>query len=391
MRLPFFKVAFKNQWVSMVIYCSVIVLYGLLIMLAYLSMVEGTVNDPSATSEGLTVTDLGKDGSGTDVLNLTWETEAGISYHAALGIRNLTSAEALMDPMVMKGLLDGTLDISDLPGIELIYNGTGTFVEFPNRNASTIFAVLLVPTSMDPMDSGLRGPVFTKDLVKTTDFDELFKDNPMMKAFFGDRMIDYSTLEGYLMLEYFTMWPLFFVIYIAVKTSSAISKHVEDHSIDILLATGYSRNRFLSEKLLLITVNTFLLLASAFIGIVLGALLIGKAPPMVGSLYALLGSIPMCLAFIGISLVITVLVDEGGKAVGAVLGFIIFEYILQIVANIASWGTTLKYFSLFSYWDSLELGIDHHVNGLDMLVPTVLGLGLIVLSFVIFNRKEIHA
>ncbi len=391
MKLPFFKVAFRNQWVSMVIYCSVMVLYGLLIMLAYMSMVEGSVNDPSATNEGLTVTNVGKDDTGTEVLNLTWETEAGISYHTALGIKNLTSAQYLLDPQVIKGVMDGTLDLSDIPGVDILYNGTGTFVEFRNSNGSTIFAILLVPISGDPMDSGLRGPVYTKDLEKTTDFDELFKDNPMMKAFFGERMIDYSTLEGYLMLEYFSMWPLFFVIYIAIKSSSAVSKHVEDHSIDILLATGYSRNRFLSEKLLLIAVNTVLLVVSALLGIFFGALLIGKAPPMVGSLYALIGSIPMCLAFIGISFAITVLVDESGKAVGAVLGFIIFQYILQIVANIASWGSTLKYFSLFSYWDSLELGIDHHVSGLDMLVPTLIGVGLIVVSFIIFNRKEIHA
>jgi len=391
MKLPFFKVAFRNQWLSMTIYCSVIVLYGLLIMLAYLSMVEGSVNDPSATSEGLTVTDLGKDDTGISVLNLTWETAAGISRHEAIGIKKLSSAEALMDPMVMEGLLDGTIGISDLPGIELIYNGTGTFVEFQNRNGSTIFAVLLVPTSGDPVDSGLRGPVYTKDLLSTSDFDALLKDNPMMKAFFGDRFIDYTTVQGYLMLEYFTMWPLFFVIYIAVKASSAVAKHVEDHSIDILLATGYSRNRFLAEKLLLIAVNMSVLLASALLGIFIGALMIGKAPPIEGSAYALLGSIPMCLAFVGISLIITVSIDEGSKAIGAVLGFIIFQYILQIVANIASWGSTLKYFSLFTYWDSLELGLDHHVSGLDMLVPTLIGIGLIVVSFIIFNRKEIHA
>lgn len=391
MKLPFFKVAFKNQWVSMTIYSSVIVLYGLLIMLAYMSMVAGSVNDPSTTNEGLTLTNIGKDDNGNEVLNLTWETEAGISYHMVVGIRNLTSMETLMDPLVVKGLRDGTLDISELPGLELIYNGTGTFIEFPNRNGSMIFAVLLVPTSGDMADSGLRGPVYAKDLMRSSDFDALLKDNPMMKAFFGERVIDYTTVEGYLMVEYFSMWPLFFVIYIAVKSSSAVSKHVEDHSIDILLATGYSRNRFLAEKVLLMALNMAILIVSALLGIFLGALMIGKAPPLTGSIYALLGSIPMCLAFVGISFVITVLVDEGGKAVGAILGFIIFQYILQIVANIASWGSTLKYFSLFSYWDSLELGIDHQVSGLDMLVPTAIGIGLIVLSFIIFNRKEIHA
>lgn len=390
MRLPLFKAAFRYQWVSMTVYGSILFLYGILIMLAFLS-IQGSVNDPNATAEGLTVTNVGKDASGYDTMNLTWETEAGVSYHIALGIANLTSIEPLMDQTTLDKLISGELLLTDIPGIEVLYNGTGTFVEFPNGNGSTVFAVLLVPSSGDPMDIRIRGPVYTKDLVKTTDFDEMLKDNPMMKAFFGDRVIDYGELEGYITVEYFSMWPLFFVIYIAIKTSTAVSKHVEDHSLDMLLSTGYTRTRFLAEKLLVIGVNVAVVTISAFAGVVVGSFLVGQSPPLIGIALNFIGSIPVCLAFVGIALVVSVLLDEGGKAVGAMLGVIIFQYIIQIVANIASWGDKLKYISLFTYWDSLELGLDHYVDPIDMLVPTVLGIGLIALSFYLFEKKEIHA
>jgi len=391
MKLPLFSAAFKNQWVSMVIYCMVLFLYGALITLAFTSMITGMINDPSATAEGLTVTKLGEDDLGNEVLNLTWETEAGVSYHTAFGVRNLSTMEPLMDEDIVQRLISGELNISEVPGLEVLYNGTGTTVEFSNRNGSTVFAVLLVPSNGNPMDMDLRGPVYTADLMKSSDIDEFIKDNPMMKAFFGERMVDYTSLEGFITVEYFSMWPLFFVIYIAMKTSTSVSKHVEDRSMDVLLGTGYSRNRFLTEKLLVIFVNVVVLVLSAWSGVVLGALIIGETPPLTGVSLNFLGSIPLCLAFIGISLLLSVLIDEGGKAIGAVLGVIIFQYILLIVANIATWGTTLKYFSLFSYWDSMELGLDHVVDPVDMMVPTVLGAALIVVSYVIFNKKEIHA
>ncbi len=142
---------------------------------------------------------------------------------------------------------------------------------------------------------------------------------------------------------------------------------------------------------LFIAVNVAAVMLSAWLGVIVGALMIGKAPPFLGVSLNFLGSLPLCIAFIGISLLLSVLLDESGKSVGAILGIIIFQYILLIVSNIAKWGGTLKYFSLFTYWDSMELGLDHIVDPVDMMVPTLLGIILIAVSFLMFNRKEIPA
>jgi len=161
--------------------------------------------------------------------------------------------------------------------------------------------------------------------------------------------------------------------------------------MDILLATGYSRTRFLNEKMLLVLVNLALVLIFAFLGLLLGTIMIGETFPLGGMIFSFLDSIPLALAFIGLSLLVSVLVDEGGKAIGVVMGLVVGEYILLIVANLASWGSTLEWFTLFSYSDPYRAMIDNSLDAVNVIVPLAVAFVSITLSYILFNRKEIHA
>ncbi|MDG6224759.1 MAG: ABC transporter permease [Candidatus Thermoplasmatota archaeon] len=389
MKMPLFKAALANQWLSMTIFAAVLVFYGMLIMTAFVS-VQQTMSDPMVEGEGIKLTQMEEDPPGTERYNLTWDTEAGIAYHTAIGIKDLSSAAYFMDPAMIEGILNGSVGLDEVPGVTVLYNGTGTFVEFENVNGSVMFAVLLYPSNGGLSEAIMRGPLSSSELEMRSAFDEYLKDNPMMKGLFGDRMINFADLDGFIVIEYFSMWPLLFVIYLAIKASSSISKHVEDRSMDLLLATGYTRTRFLTEKMLVVAFNVLLLLICAWGGLVLGCIFIGKPIPILGITYGFLGSLPMTFAFIGIASLASSLIDEGGKTVGAVLGFTIFQYILQIVANIASWGDTLSYFTLFSYYDPFELVLDLSFDPLNVIVPTVLGILTLAGSYIIFNRRDIR-
>ncbi|MGA1793637.1 MAG: hypothetical protein ACMUHM_06780, partial [Thermoplasmatota archaeon] len=70
MKLPLFKAAFKDQRVSMWIYAGVMFFYGLLIMLAFLS-VEQTLSDPFHKVNDLKLTKIDVDPSGDVIFNLS--------------------------------------------------------------------------------------------------------------------------------------------------------------------------------------------------------------------------------------------------------------------------------------------------------------------------------
>jgi ABC-2 type transport system permease protein len=424
MRLPLFRAALKDSRLSTMIYCVVLVLYGLMIMSAFSSVGE-TFSDPFAENNGVRITETEDRIGDKKVLNLSWETQAAVLSHVSIGLNSEWALEnGMMD------YLNGTIpdEFSDLgldwneimsmmamiPGLEedlgdqgtmepkspyqmdengtcLLYLGEGTFVTFANNYDCDMFVVALIPSDGNISNATVKGPAMLGDLETISDFDQYLEDNPFVEGFLGDVNVDFSTLEGYLALEYFSLWPLLFIIFLAVKTSGIVSKHVENRSMDILLATGYSRFRFLNEKILLLLVNFLLIILSAWSGLVIGTVLLGEAIPFAGLTMAFLNSVPMALAFTGIALLISVLVDEGGKSIGIVMGVVVGEYMLNIVSNIAQWGENLKYLTLFTYWNSNDAMLDLVIHPIDIIVPMSVAVFTFGLSYYLFKKKEIRA
>lgn len=395
-----------------------------MIMSAF-SSVGDTFTDPFAENNGVKITETEERFEDRKIFNLTWETQGGILSHVAVGM----DPELIMSSE-MKDIMNGTMpdDVTELgldwndilemldtfPGLKenlsdqgdvlpvernaidengttILYLGEGTHVNFLNTNDNDMFMVLLIPSDGNISNATLKGPAFLGDLDVASSFDQYLEDNPFVEGFLGSTEFDFSTLEGYLALEYFSLWPLLFIIFISVKTAGIVSRHVENRSMDILLATGYSRFRFLNEKNLLIVVNIVLVLLSAWLGLVIGILAVGEPIPFAGLAIAFLDSFPMALAFVGISLLISVLIDEGGKAIGIVMGVVLGEYMLSIVANLASWGDTVKYFSLFTYWDSNAAMLEQTIDPVNVFVPLLVAVISIGLSYYLFKKKEIHA
>ncbi|MBN1539022.1 MAG: ABC transporter permease [Candidatus Thermoplasmatota archaeon] len=435
MKLPLFKAAFKDQQTSMWVYVGVMLFYGLLIMVAYLS-VEDMMSDPFSSVEGVTLTKIGTNDD-DDVFNLKWETRTGTAAHVAFGfdmdenmdwanltiedigafdpgqfeelfadhIRNISLEEYLREnPALMEFFENYTHDNGDDmdypapipfpdggPGIELVYFGEGTYANFTNSGTSRLFVVGLIPNDWNLSNITFLGPVSAMDLRQMSDFDEYLEDNPMMKAFFGEAAISFTELDGFIALEYFSMWPLMLLIFLAIKTGGTVSKHVDDQSIDILLATGYSRIRFLNEKMLVVAMNLVLVVLAAWVGVVLGIMMIGKPVPVAGITFSFLGSIPLAIGMIGLSLLLSVLIDENSKTTGAIMGLTIFMFMIQIVSNIAGWQDGLGYISLFTYYDMSQLMIDRAFDLVNVIVPSAIGIISIAASYILFKRKEIHA
>ena len=442
MKLPLFKAALKDQQTSMWIYVGVMLFYGLLIMVAYLS-VEDTLSDPLSKADGIVLTKIDEDPHGNGVFNLRWETKAGTASHIALGfdtdegmdLRNFTMEDIeglnftlirelfegginissfedyLKDYPWMMEFFNDTIDLGfgeengysspipldglvpdvDLSGIELVYFGEDIFVNFTNSGSSMFFIVGLIPSDWNLSNMEVLGPVTSLNLVKESDFDAYLQDNPMFEALMGEEFISFTTLDGFIALEYFSMWPLMLLIFMAIKTGGTVSKHVDDQSIDILLATGYSRFRFLNEKMLVILVNLVLVVLAAWIGIVLGIFIIGEPVPLTGITFAFLGSLPLAVGIIGLSLLLSVLIDENSKTTGAILGLTIFMFMIQIVSNIAGWNDSLGYISLFTYYNMVELMSRHTFDLVNVIVPMLVGMTTIAASYILFKKKEIHA
>lgn len=234
--------------------------------------------------------------------------------------------------------------------------------------------------------------VSSTELVIKTSIDEYMEDNPFMESILGDSNVDFTSVRGFVAIEFFSIWPLFLVIYVGIKGGGVVSRHVEDLSMDILLATGYSRNRFLTEKMALLGVNLAAVILGGFLGLVVGVAMIGEAVPLTTFFLSFAAYVPMALAFIGIGVLVSVLMNEGSRCTWSLMGIIMGMYVIQIIANLGDglWADVLGYLSLFTYIEPVELIMNHSMDPVHIIVPSLVGIVTLSAAYVLFNRKEIH-
>ncbi len=399
MRMPLFKVTVKDSRKGVIIYSSILLLYAMLIVMMY-PIISDEFSDPLAQGEGILLEEMGMGDSGEMEYNLSWNPRVGSSFHLAMG------AEDAMTYGFFTSFMEGNetdLDLDDLGslinnssllstyGLELMYLGSGTHVEFERANETSFFWVFFLVSDTNLTPIAISDVVSTTELIRISSFDDYMEDNPMMEGFFGDNVVDFSTLEGFVTLEFFGMWLMFLVIFLCIKAGGSVAKHIEDKSMDILLATGYSRERFLMEKLLAQMVFMVLVSLGAFLGVVLGTIFIGEPVPLGPYVLVFLGSIPIALTFIGLAMLVSVLVDEGAKVTALMMGLVVGQYAVMIIANLSNWGDWMKYLSLFSYFNSSELMMERYLDPVNVVVPLILFGVFTGVAFFLFRRKEIHA
>lgn len=399
MKMPLFKVTVKDSRKGVIIYSTILLLYAMLIVMMY-PIISDEYSDPLTQGDGILLEEKGAGDSGEMGYNLSWDPRVGSSYHLAIGAEDamtygyftsfMEGNETDLELDDLYALIDNSSLLSTY-GLELMYVGSGTYVEFERANETSFFWVIFLTSDTNLTPISISDAVSTMDLAKTSSFDDYMEDNPMMEGFFGDNVVDFSTLEGFVTLEFFSMWLLFLVIFLCIKAGGSVAKHIEDKSMDILLATGYSRERFLMEKLLAQMVFMVFVSLGAFLGVVLGTIFIGE-PVLLGS-YAItfLGSIPLALTFIGLAMLVSVLVDEGARVTALMMGLVVGQYAVMIIANLSNWGDWMKYLSLFSYFNSSELMMDRYLDPINVIVPLVLFGVFTAVAFFLFRRKEIHA
>ncbi|MFW3145975.1 MAG: ABC transporter permease subunit [Thermoplasmatota archaeon] len=397
-----FLATLRDSWKSILIFCMILFSYGIMMMLIYPS-VETMTGELMTKAEGVSLTDTETGDQDRKIYNLTWDLKGGAGEHVAVG----TSDPFVYD--VFKGFIsNGSISASNITremfesivtndsmmdqyGVSILYVGRLNYVEFAKmKNESFYFVVYVI-------SSDNYTPVAVSEMVSDLDFTNLggFEDwlsSPFVEGFVGRIDFDMTTTEGFMAVEFFSMWPLFFLIYIGIKSGGALAPHVEDKSMDILLATGYSRRRFLGEKLGVLGINLILVNIGAFVGILAGAAVIGESISTKALIVTFLGCIPVGIAFIGIGLVLSVLMDEGMKVTWTIMGLVVGMYVIDIVTNVvdALWADVVGYSSLFYYYDAVSLMIDNTMPVRFAIIPLAVGVAGIVCAFFLFQKKEIH-
>ena len=128
---------------------------------------------------------------------------------------------------------------------------------------------------------------------------------PALTAMFGN-IQDFTTMEGYLGLELFSFFlPALTLAFGIAYGGSAIGSEEDSGTLDVLLSYPISRRSVLTQKFGAIAVFAILVLATSFIGLLLGVALVDSTIDVANLAGAVLNVALLTLLFGSMTLALT--------------------------------------------------------------------------------------
>lgn len=192
----------------------------------------------------------------------------------------------------------------------------------------------------------------------SADYENMIESFPdaLLDMFGGE--VDLNTLHGYLALELFGMFYPFMVLGFSVYYGARLLAGEEDDgTLDVLLATPVARWRVYLDKFLALVVYTLAVMAATYLGLVLGAILVGAGDELhLGkTLAAILQLGLLGLFFSGLAMALTATRRARGMALGIALGLAAGTYLLFTLSDAANIPEALTWFSPWYYYDGVTV------------------------------------
>jgi len=214
---------------------------------------------------------------------------------------------------------------------------------------------------------------------------------PFLRAFFGEEIVQFTTLEGFLTVEFFnTTWIIILGIFTCLFVGSLVAEETEKRTLEITLSTPLRRCRFVLEKFLGFLTCLAVLVIASYSGILLGASHIHEKVNF-ATYNRVFFSGFLCMMSIGtIALFFSCIFNEQRRAVSVSLAFFLALYFFNIIAALLEQFPILRYLSLFNYYDASRIFVHNTILWTDLLVLMGITGGFFVLSLLLFERKEIY-
>lgn len=221
---------------------------------------------------------------------------------------------------------------------------------------------------------------------------DYFEVMPMfLKALLGDEISDFTTLKGFMTVEFFnTTWLYIMGIFSCLLAGSLVAEETEKKTLEILFSTAVSRTGFIISKFVaFLTLLVFLSIAS-FVGIYLGMWQIGEQIDELLLIYVFLSG-TICMAAIGsIGLLFSCVFNIQRRAISLTMIVFFSLYVLNVIATLLEQHPMLKFFTLFHYYDASKIFKRGAICWPDIGILIAVFTIMFILSIFTFRRKDIY-
>ncbi len=271
---------------------------------------------------------------------------------------------------------------------------TGLDERYGSENPLVYFGVLAFRGDVSNASiEGASHTVNTRDLVARGPLEKLYEklqEHPLMKAFVGGT-VDVFSIKGFLCVELFTGLTSYIIIYFLIQYAGAFSSEMEQKTIDIILSTPLSRRAFFVSRYLSWAATNLIFIVSWIMFIYIGVLAIGEEAeaPLADIARTMILSLPFMLTVQGFCMLASVVTNDSRKAYGACFGIYFGMVVLRIVATLSQRLEFVKYLVIVRYWDYSTIFIDGIVPWGDIMLLTILSLGLFIAGLTVFEKKDL--
>ncbi len=213
---------------------------------------------------------------------------------------------------------------------------------------------------------------------------------PEMMAAFGGAGIEFSTLGGFMAIEYLTLiWV--FIIAAAVITfiAGALGGAVEDGTMEVTLSQPVSRSTVaLTSYLGMATYSAILSFVTVATIYLPGFLHDVDVPLDAMALLFVVGTL-MSLAIGGLAFFISAVSSGKGRTIGITLGVLVAMYLADVLGNLSDKAEWLVDFSLFNYWEPNRIVDDLEVAAATWIVFGIAALVFFVAGMIAFQKRDV--
>ena len=211
-----------------------------------------------------------------------------------------------------------------------------------------------------------------------------------MRAFIGQEIMDITTAEGFLTIEYFnTTWLLIMGVFSCLFAGALVAEETERRTLEILLSTPVTRTHFVASKFAGFLTLLLILALASLLSLLLGMAQIGERIDVRLMVYALFAG-TVCVAAVGsIALWFSCLFNGQRRAVGAAILVFILLYMFNVIAVLLEEYPILGYLSLMHYYDASKIFRQQAISWPDMAILVGVISVMFAASVVTFRRKEI--
>ena len=238
----------------------------------------------------------------------------------------------------------------------------------------------------------LQMAVYPSIVQQTKSLEELLSKMPKeLIAAFGMDKLSMTEILGYYGSKSYSLLLLIGGIFSVILFSSIFVKEKDEKTIEFLLSKPITVNQMITEKLAagLLLIFIFNVIVSIVTYLSFEAYRDSETYDIYVFILLCAGSFILDLIFGAVGAFLSAFFSRGKTIISTAIGVTLISYFMAILASSSDKFERLKYISPFKFVENVDIILNKHLNSTYMIISVVTVVTLIILTYVIYNKRDI--